>query len=803
MESFSSISRSAVADVKYGARLLRRRPVFAAVAILTLAIGIGATTAIFSVVNAVLLRPLPYAAPDGLFSIVGLSYTGEFVELQRRARTFEVAAYTSGQATVTGEGEPWRVGVAFVSPNLGGLLGVPAVVGRGIQPGDEEAGDAAVVVLGHQLWRSRFGGDRRVIGTRLTVDGVARTVVGVMPGDFAFPAPSVQMWIPAAVDTRNRIALWSTSRRMIGRLRADATLAGADAELKAIAPTLRELFPWAMPAGYGRAAHAVPLVEWLVADVRPMLLTLLAAVAVVLLIASVNVGNLLVGRTLARQRELAIRTSLGASRARILRQVLTEGLLLVLAGLAAGVPLAYAVLQVLTAALPAEMPRPVALTLDVRLLTCGAVAVAASAVLVGLVPALRASRADPAPQLAGGERIGPARGTRWASNLLMGAQMALALVLTVSAVLLARTLVNLYSLAPRFAVDEVVSAQVAPPQFRFRDAAARKALYGDLLERLQGAPGVVSAALTDRLPFGGETFGSVFVIEGRPHPASTGEWPLADVSALVTPAFFSTLGIAVREGRAFTRDDTETSGLVAIVSESLARRYWPGESAIGRRFTFPGDAAGMRTIVGVVEDVPWERVTDPARGALFVPLVQGTPGPARVVVRTMAGGAAALEQIRAAVRALDRDTPVEQGRTLRTLVAGSVDQPRFAASLIGAFAVTGLLLAAVGIYGTVADQVARRRREIGIRMALGARRADVLRAVLGGTTIVVGAGALAGAAGAALAARLFSTLLVGITQTDPATFASAVLLLGVTALLGAWLPARRAATLDPLTALRE
>jgi putative ABC transport system permease protein len=323
-----------------------------------------------------------------------------------------------------------------------------------------------------------------------------------------------------------------------------------------------------------------------------------------------------------------------------------------------------------------------------------------------------------------------------------------------------------------------------------------------VLERVAGVPGVVNAAVTDRLPLAGETYGSVFIIEGRPDPARTGEWPLADVSAIVSPAFFSTFGVTAKAGRTFNADDTETSQRVAVVSESLANRYWPGESPIGRRFGFPGDGNRVRTIVGVVADIKWESVTDAARTALYVPIAQAAPGVMRIVVRTMGDPSAAHEQIRSIVRGIDRDTPVDRTRTMADLVAGAVEAPRFAAGLVAAFALAGLLLGAIGIYGTVADHVAQRRREIGVRMALGAQRADVFRAMLGGTMMVVAAGTLAGLAGAAIITRLFATMLFEIAPTDPLTFAAAVGILGATAVLAGFLPARRAARVDPLSALR-
>ena len=789
-------------DLHYAARSLRKRPGFAVVAIATLAIGLGANAAIFSVVNSVLLRPLPYAEPDRLFAIDGMSYSGELVELTRRARTFDVTGFLERQVTLTGSGEPLRAPAATVASNFTALLGATPLHGRPLVEGDELARDGAVVLISEQLWTTRFGGDRAIVGHRIDVDGVSRTVVGVMRRDFGFPSVDTQLWIPVAAPA-DRIALWSTSRRMIGRVRPGASMAEANAEVRALAPSMRALFPWTMPAGYGQTAAAVPLRDSMVIDVRSTLLLLMGAVAVVLLIACVNVSHLLVARALARRRELAIRASLGAARGRILRHVLTEGLLLVALGVAAGVPLAYAGTGLLAASLPAEMPRPVAVSADVRMLAFGAVAIVAAAVLVGLLPALRASRVDLAPQLADTQRAGRSRGSRWTANALVAAQMALAVVLVVTATLLVRSLRNLSAVSPGFTADHVVSARISPPQFRFKDVAARRDFYTSVLERAAAVPGVRTVAVTDRLPFAGEAFGSVFVIEGRPDPATTGEWPMADISATISTGFFDALGIPVEAGRPFTTDDTPTSQRVAIISETLARRYWPNESPLGRRFTFPGDVAGMRTIVGVVADVKWERVTDDAKGSLYVPMTQGNPTAMRLVARTSADAAATFDHVRSIVRSVDRDTPVDRLRTLDALLAASVEQPRFAATLIGGFAVAGLLLGAIGIFGTISDHVAQRRREIGLRMALGARRPDVVRTVVGGTFLVVAVGAAIGVAIATAAGRLFGTLLFGIEPTDAPTFATALAVLTLTAVAAAYVPARRAASIDPLIALRE
>jgi predicted permease len=689
-----------------------------------------------------------------------------------------------------------------VSSNFVTLLGTPPLVGRTLTQDDDAARDGFVVLISHQLWRGRFGGDLRIIGRRIVVDGTSRTVVGVMPPEFTFPAVETALWIPVPIDARDRIALWSTSRRMIGRLRPGASLNDAHDEIRALAPSMRDLFPWSMPAEYGSTAAAQPLHDALVGDVRAMLWLMLAAVSVVLLIACANVSHLLVARTRARRGELAIRSSLGASRGRLLRHVFTEGALLVSAGVWLGLPLGLAGTRALATWLPADMPRPVTAVLDVRLLAFGGAAVAAVVMLVALVPAVRASRLDLAPQLAESGRAESGRDSRWTSNVLVAAQVALAIVLVVTASLLVRSLRNLAAVSPGFAAEQLLSARVSPPSFRFGAEASRRDLYQRVLDRAAALPGVTRAALADTLPFAGEAFGSVFAIEGRPDPAKTGEWPLADIAASVSPGFFESLGIRLTEGRGFADEDSLTAMRVVVISESLARRYWPGESALGRRVTFPGDPAGLRTIVGVVSDVKWERITDEAPTALYLPVAQRTPDAMRIIVRVSGDSAVAVAHLRSIVRSIDPDTPVDQIRPLGDFLAASVQQPRFAATLLSVLAIAGLVLGAIGIFATIADHVARRRREIGIRVALGARPTDVIRTVAGGTLLVVACGAAIGVAAALAVSRLFEAMLFGVTATDTVSFALSALVLALTAAAAAYLPARRAASIEPLVALR-
>ena len=792
-----------VQDVRYGVRTLRRSPVFTLVAVVTLGLAIGANTSVFTVVNAVLLRPLPYAAPDSLFAITGLNYVGDFMELRTRARTFDVAAHGSRQVALTGAGEPVRLGAAALSADALRVLGTAAASGRAFEPGEDRTGATPVVIVSDAAWRRRFGADPSLVGRLLRVDGIDRRVVGIMPAGFRFPNAATELWLPLEIDPANPVALWSTSVRMIGRVRPGATLDQAAGEVRALGPSMRPLFPWKMPEHYGATAGATPLHESIVGDVDSMLFILLVAVGVVLLIACVNVSNLLIGRALTRRRELAVRSALGAGAGRIVRQLLTESALIAAAGGLLGLVLAAASMGVLVALLPSEVPRVTDIAIDLRVLAFTAAAALGSGILTGAVPAWRASRLDVQSRLVEGERSGSGARSRWISSGLVAAEIALAVLLVIAAVLLARSFANLVRAQPGFRSENLISATVVAPEFRYRDAPARREFYRGLLERVAATSGIQAAAFTDRLPFASQLWGSVFIVEGRPNPATEGgDWPWADVRAAVSEHFLDTIGVPVLKGRAFTPADGPTAQRVVLISETLARKYWPGEQAVGRRITFPG-LKEWWTIAGVVGDLVWERAGEEPRGSLYLPLSQTTPGTLSVVVRTTRAPSAFAGDLRAIVASLDRDAPVDDVRTMDQRITQSVEQPRFAMLVLGAFAGVGLLLGAVGVYGSVSELVRQRRREIGVRMALGAQPRDVLTAVLRHAVLLVAAGVVVGAAGTSMATRGLSTLLYGVTATDPLTFTLVPLVLGLVALAASYAPALRATRVDPLIVLRH
>ena len=795
------------ADLRFAARTLAKSPGFTSMAVLTLALGIGANTAIFSVVDGVLLRPLPYADPDRLVALwpEGSFPRGGLEILRERSRVYERLSAVGFplDVSLTGQGEPEQLTGVGVTPDLFATLGVGAAAGRPLQTGEEGSGRDRVVVLSHALWERRFGADPDVVGRTVTLGGVDRTVVGVLPPGFAYPSREVDVWIPADLAPADVGRHWGTAWvRPIGRLRPGATIEQAQAELRSLMPVVRSGFPWHMPADWGAAATAVPLQDSLVGNVRPMLFVLLGAVGLVLLVACVNVGNLLLARAATREREVAVRAALGAGRCRLLGQLLTESLFLALLGGAAGVLLALWSLPVLTSLLPADMPRLEEVGIDGRVLAFTLGLAVLTGLAFGLAPARHAFRPDVHRDLR--EGAGTSR-RRWRLVAgLVASEIALAVILVIGAMLLVQSLWRLLQVDPGFRREQIVSAAVAPSELRYGDDASRRAFYQELEQRLKALPGARAVAVASGIPFGGGAYGSVFLIEGRPAPGTQGaEWPLADARLTVGSGYFQALGIPVLEGRAFTEADSASAPPVVLVSRKLADAYWKGEEVIGRRIQFPGPGEPWRTVVGVVGDVKWDRLSAGEGSGLYVPLLQSPPaGPTRVVVRTTAEEKAVAASLKNVVAALDKDTPVSDVRTMEELISASVAAPRSIMLLLAAFAAVALALGAVGIYGVIAYAVAQRTREIGIRMALGARTGTVLRLVLWQGTVLAALGIALGLPGAWGITRVLRNLLFEVSATDPLTFATVPLLLAVVALLASYVPARRAARVDPTRAIR-
>lgn len=801
-------------DLRYAARTLARTPGFTAVAVATLALGIGATTAIWSLVDAVLLRPLPFSEPDRLAAVWmtggqgGERYPMSEADLRdwrARNRAFaQVSAFVETRFALTGEGEPELLSGAWVTSNFFATLGVRPLLGRAPLPEDDRPAAEAAVVLSHGFWRRRFAADPRVVGRTVALDGSRLTVLGVMPPEVAFPPGSygpVELWTVLKDAPPPRRGPYYLNG--VARLAPGVTLEGARAELAVIGRAIERDNPL---SNAGARFAAAPLADDLVGNVRPALLVLLGAVGFVLLIAAANVANLLLVRAAGREREMAVRAALGAGRRRIARQLLTESVLLAAAGAAAGLLLAWWGVELLPRFAPAALPRLDGVALDGRVLGFTALLTLATGLLFGLAPALQGSRRDLHAGLKEGGRSGDSPGRQRLRRLVVASEVAAALVLLVGAGLLLASYWRLQGTSAGIRPEGVWTTQVELPSARYEEDRQVIAFYRELLARIEALPGVRSAGVGISLPPHMLTMTDGFTPEGHTVPPGRSA-PLA-VLDFVSPGYFQTLGVPLLAGRPFGPADREEAPGVVIVNRTLARRHFP-QGAVGRRLKIGGperpDNAWLE-IVGVVADVKYGGLAAPAEPAYYLPTGQLASHGMRLVVRADGRDAAAAglaARVRQTVRGLDRDLPVEAVRPLPGLVAESIAAPRLRTQLIGAFGALALVLAAIGIYGVLAYTVAQRTREVGIRMALGAGRGGVTRLVLGEMLGVVLGGLAVGLAAAFALTRLLRGLLFEIAPTDPRIFVGVPLLLAVCALLAAYLPARRAARVEPVVALRS
>jgi putative ABC transport system permease protein len=801
-------------DVRFAVRALARRPSFLAVTSLTLALGIGANAAIFSVVDATLLKPLPYADPDRLVSIWpdGAMMPGVFVQVRDGIRTVDpIAGYSGGSAvSMTGTAEPARLVRAEVTSRFFDVLGVRAAVGRAFLEGEDQPGRDRIVVLGNALWQQRFGSDPAVIGRSVVVDGIARTVVGVMPAGFRFPSPRIDFWVPISLDASpaNIGRYWGTSHlNVIGRLRPGVTPQRAEQDAAVLVDRSRASFPWRMPDEWGKGVTVVPLERKVVGDVGPMLLVLFGSVAVVLLIACVNVANLLLSRATAREREIAIRASLGAGRGRIVRQLLTESLILALIGGAVGLVVAAGGVRALLLLLPQGMPRVTEVVIDARVLVFTMATALFTGVAFGLAPALRTSRPALHAALGATRSAGGTLARRRLSESLVVAQIALGVVLVAGAGLLIKSFWRLHQVELGFRADQVAAVDVPIPSFPADTATRARAFYDAVLDAVRGMPGVQSAAVASVLPFGGAgSMQSSFATEIEAHPTPPGGSAPMLVRTVVSPDYFRTMGIPLVRGRGLSAADREGGPAVALVDELTARRLWPNADPIGQRFR-PVWMKPWITVVGVVGTVKRDSLSSGGEVGVYMPTTHLAgfwfPTQMSLVVRTSVPPSALAPRIRSAVARIDRAVPVTAPRRVETLVADSAARTRFTVVLLATFAGVALALGAVGIYGVVAYAVARRTREIGVRIALGARASDVLRMVLREGGVLAGAGVALGLVGALAASRLLAGFLFGVTPNDPAVFVAVPALLGLVALGACVIPARRASRVDPVVALRS
>jgi len=799
-------------DLRHGARLLRRSPGFTIIVVLTLALGIGANTAIFSLVNSILLRPLPYAHPEQLVSINGNYPKGAVVALRDRSKTMDLAAYAEGyEFNLTGLGDPIRLSGTPVSAELFSILGAKAAIGRTFHSGDDTAGKSSFVILSNSLWQRQFRSDPSILGHLITLDGMQREIVGVMPPDFRFPSPQTEVWTPIDIDPRNPHTYWGGDfMPTIARLRPGATLQQADTEIRFLQPQVATMFPWPMPKDWNPELSAVSLQTGLLGDVRSRLLILLAAVVLVLLIACANIANLTLSRASVREKEIAIRASMGAARHRIMRQLITESVLMASFGGALGLLLASIGLTLLKSTIPTSTPGLGNVAIDWRVLLFTAALVVFTGIVSGIAPAFQSSRTELTESLkAGGRGATLSKGHRVRSALVSG-ELALAVLLVSAAGLLIHSLWALSHVDPGFRSDNVLTARITPNQNFCADQGRCFSFYHDLLREVRALPGVSEASLINTLPLGGRLQKRSSDVEGYV-PTTEKPAPLFWLNT-ISPGYFNSMRIPIMSGREFNEADATGNPRSVIISAETARRFFPNGDAVGKHLRLIGQEDWC-TIVGIANDV---RAYDLRRnlptwmdGMIYVPYGPGAtledgsvPAQMTLVLRSAATLPQHEQSIRSVTASLNPETPVSDLKAMPDILSGETAAPRSITSLFAAFATLALVLGVIGIYGVISFFVGQRTREIGIRIAMGAQRRDILKLVVneGLMLTVIGIGAGLGAAFALTS--FLSSLLYGVSATDPLDFAAVAALFAGVALVASYIPARRAMRVDPLTALR-
>jgi len=797
-------------DLRFAFRLLRKSPGFTAVALLTLALGIGANTAIFSVVNAALLRPLPYREPDQLVYVWsaekarGIPQTPVSIpdlrDWREQTQVFEgIAAFSQGKFNLSGGREPILVTGLAATANIFDVLGVRPELGRSFRPGEQEWGRHRVVILSHVLWLQSFGGDRDIVGKTITLNADPRTVIGVLPAGFEAPESKIQLWVPASSPPDIPVARNDRFLRVVARLKPGVSLERARSDMDTITSRLGQVYK----EDQGVTADLVPMAEQILGGERPALLVLLGAVAFVLLIACANLASLLLARSAKRQAEFAIRAALGSGRFRLARQMLTESLLLSFCGGALGVLLGASGTGLLRTFATLKIPRAQDLSVDAGVLCFGLGLSLVTGIFIGLAPALQWSRREPNTSLKEGGR-GLASGSRGnrARNLLTTVEIALALVLLVGAALLINSFRQLRSINPGFAAEKVLTVEVSLPSSKYHRDQDRVLFFQHLLERVRTLPGVSFSGATLTMPLAaGNRYWMEMEIESRPQAATRESVP--DVAfSQITPGYLQAMGIPLLQGRVFDERDNQDTPKVAIISQSLARRYFSDEKVIGKRIRVNSVSF---SVVGVVGDVIIDNIKERGMTAVYTPHSQatfGAGGDMVVATRTNSEPLNLAATLRGVVRDLDNDQAVADIQTLEQVVSGALGESRLQTVLLTTFAMLALLLAAIGIYGVLSYSVAQRTHEIGLRMALGAARGQVLRQFVRQGLALTIAGIGMGLLGALALTRFLSSMLYGVLPIDLPTYLLVSVILTGVAVLASYLPARRATKVDPLVALR-
>jgi len=808
-----------IQDLRYGVRMLLKNPGFTLMAVLTLSLGIGANTAIFSVMNATLLRPLPYQNPDQLLMVWGTNPGGfgwrgktgfsapSFLDYQEQNQVFERMATFNGVGfTLTEVGHPENIAGGLVTPEFFEVLAVQPILGRAFLPEEMQAGRDHVAVLNYNFWQRRFGSDPQIIGQTIRLDATPYTVIGVLPQGFDFSIPdyfkSRDLWVPALLP-RDNAERGHKYLSVIARLKSGVMLRQAEQEMGAITARLAQAYPGQM-TGFG--VKLVPLHEQIVGDLRLVLLLLFGAVGFVLLIACANVANLQLARASTRQKEISIRAALGASRLRLLRQLLTESVLLAVIGGALGLLLAAWGIRLLTGL--GRVPSGTVVTLDSAVLAYSLLLSLITGILFGLAPALQSTPQRLSESLKEGGRNSAASssGLRL-RRLLTVSEVALSLILLVGAGLLIRSFVGLLRVNPGFETKNILTAHFELPKYAYPEASKQAAFYTQVMERIKALPGVTAVGATDELPPTMGRHSNTFSIEGHP-PIDQANQSLAVQSRLVTAEYFQVMGIPLIGGRVFSDTDDEAATPVALINQTFARRFFPNENPIGQHLRF-GSANPWSTIVGVVGDVRGFGLDKQPNSEIYLPSQQHNFLPyhplshMHLVVRAGSDPNGLAAAVLGAVRELDKDLPPPSARTMETVLAASIAERRSNMLLLGVFAMIALILAGVGVYGVISYAVAQRTQEIGIRMALGARPLDIITLVMRNGMSLVFIGIALGIVGAWALTRWMASLLFEVSATDPLTFAVIALLLALVALLACWIPAWRATQVDPMVALRH